>query len=249
MPAVPLSWLLVISNVGRKNKNIGTIPKMSKKDKDSVLDGYEKLKNEIIRDKVSKIFRNHPKDHIAKMEELGFEYFEDDDDYEEIEERNAKPENQRQRELVAYFENKKKLSKKIFESYSEEKAAENPNYPLIRKYYKEANKNLKSLLLYGLDNYPGRIDLLSDLSFFHEFENILSILITYYTQACVDQGNLDTFSELAKDFYYSTNPDGYEALYALRELFEPETDKRKIIDFLITEEEEAERKALQPIEF
>jgi len=239
----------VSSGVGRKNKNIGTIPKMSKKDKDSVLDDYEKLKNEIIRDKVSEIFRNHPKDHIAKMEELGFEYFEDDDDYEEIEERNAKPENQRQRELVAYFENKKKLSKKIFESYSDEKAAENPNYPLIRKYYKEANKNLKSLLLYGLDNYPGRIDLLSDLSFFHEFENILRILITYYTQACVDQGNLDTFSELAKDFYYSTNPDGYEALYALRELFGPETDKRKIIDFLIAEEEEAEKRALQPIEF
>ena len=222
---------------------------MSKKDKDSVLDDYEKLKNEIIRDKVSDIFRKHPKDYIAKMEELGFEYFEDDDDYEEIEERNAKTENQRQKELVAYFENKNKLSKKIFESYSEEKAAENPNYPLIRKYYKEANKNLKSLLLYGQDNYPGRIDLLSDLSFFHEFENILSILITYYTQACVDQGNLDTFSELAKDFYYSANPDDYEAYYALRELFEPETDKRKIIDFIIAEEEEAEKKASQPIDF
>ncbi len=221
---------------------------MGKKDKDSVLDDYEKLKNEIIRDKMKDIFRNHSKDYITKMEELGFEYFEDeDDDSEEIEERNAKPENQRQRDLVAYFDNKKKLSKKIFESYSEEKAAENPNYPLIRKYYKEANKNLKSLLLYGLDNYPGRIDLLSDLSFFHEFENILSILITYYTQACVDQGNLETFSELAKDFYYSTNPDGYEALYALQELFGPETDKRKIVDFLIAEEEEAERKELPPI--
>ncbi len=223
---------------------------MGKKDKDSVLDDYAKLKNEIIRDRVNEIFRNHPKDHIAKMEELGFEYFEDDyDDEEEIEERNARPENQRQRDLVAYFENKKKLSKKIFESYSEEKAAENPNYPLIRKYYKKANKNLKILLLYGLDNYPGRIDLLSDLSFFHEFENILSILITYYTQACVDQANLDTFSELAKDFYYSTNLDGYEAYYALRELFEPDTDKRKIIDFLIAEEEEAERKISQPNEF
>ena len=222
---------------------------MGKKDKESGLDDYEKLKNEIIRDKVSEIFRNHSKGHIAKMEEIGFEYFEDDDDHEEIEERNAKPENQRQRDLVAYFENKKKLSKKIFESYSEEKAAENPNYPLIRKYFKKANKNLKSLLLYGLDNYPGRIDLLSDLSFFHEFENILSILISYYTQACVDQGNLDTFTELAKDFYYSTNPDGYEAYYALRELFEPETDKRKIIDFLMAEEEKAEKKASQQIDF
>lgn len=223
---------------------------MGKKDKDSLLDDYAKLKNEIIRDRVNEIFRNHPKDHIAKMEELGFEYFEDDyDDEEEIEERNARPENQRQRDLVAYFENKKKLSKKIFESYSEEKAAENPNYPLIREYYKKANKNLKILLLYGLDNYPGRIDLLSDLSFLHEFENILSILITYYTQACVDQANLDTFSELAKDFYYSTNLDGYEAYYALRELFEPDTDKRKIIDFLIAEEEEAERNISQPNEF
>jgi hypothetical protein len=222
---------------------------MGKKEKDSVLGDYEKLKNEIIRDKVNEIFRNHPRDYIAKMEEIGFKYFEDDNDYEEIEERNAKPENQRQRDLVAYFENKTELSKKIFESYSEEKAAEKPNYPLIRKYFKQANKNLKTLLLYGLDNYPGRIDLLSDLAFFHEFENILSILITYYTRACLEQENLETFSELAKDFYYATNPDGYEAYYALRELFEPNTKKRRIIDSLIAEEEESERKTSQPIDF
>ena len=223
---------------------------MGKKDKDSVLDEYEKLKNEIIRDKVNDIFRKHPKDYIAKMEELGFQYFEDDyDDNEEIEERNAKPENQRQRDLVAYFENEIILSKKIFENFSEEKDSDNPNFPLIRKYFRKANQNLKALLIYGLDHYPGRIDLLSDLTFFHEFENILSILISYYTRACVDQQNLETFSELAKDFYYSTNPDGYEALYALRELFEPDTDKRKIIEFLISEEEEIDRKSSQPIEF
>jgi len=57
----------------------------------------------------------------------------------------------------------------------------------------------------------------------------------------VNQVNLETFTELAQDFYYATNPDGYEALYALRELFEPHTEKRKIIDFLISEEEEAEK--------
>jgi hypothetical protein len=222
---------------------------MGKKNKKSVLDDYEKLKNEIIRNKVSDIFRKHPKDYIAKMEELGFEYFEDDDDNEEIEERNAKPENQRQIDLVAYFENKNKLSKKIFESFSEEKASDNPNFPLIRKYFRKANQNLKALLIYGLDHYPGRIDLLSDLTFFHEFENILSILISYYTRACVDQQNLETFSELAKDFYYSTKPDGYEALYALRELFKPDTDKRKIIEFLISEEEEIDRISSQPIEY
>ncbi len=220
-----------------------------KKDKNPDFDDYEKIEDEIIRDKVNEIFRDHPKDYIAKMEELGFEYFEDDDDSEEIEERNAKPQNQRQRDLVAYFESKNKLSNLIFKSYSEEKASDNPNYPLVRKYFKKANRNLKSLLLYGLENYPGRIDLLSDLAFFHEFENILGVLITYYTQACVEQANLDTFSELAKDFYYSTNPDGYEAYYALKELFEPDTEKRKIIEFLIADEEQETNNTSQLIEF
>jgi hypothetical protein len=203
---------------------------MGKKGKDSVLDDYEKLTNEIIRDKVNEILRNHPKNYIAKMEELGFEYFEDDYDYEEIEERNTKPENRRQRDLVAYFENKKKLSKKIFESFSEEKASENPNFPLIRKYFKKANQNLKALILYGLDHYSGRIDLLTDLTFFHEFENILSTLISYYTRACVDQQNLETFSELAKEFYYATSPDGYEALYTLTHLKQLSKNNSVILD-------------------
>jgi hypothetical protein len=80
-------------------------------------------------------------------------------------------------------------------------------------------------------------------------QNILSTLISYYTTACVDQQNLETFTELAQDFYYATNPDGYEALYALRELFEPDTEKRKVIDFLISEEEERDRQSSQTIEF
>ena len=53
---------------------------------------------------------------------------------------------------------------------------------------------------------------------------------------------METFTELSQDFYYATIPDSYEALYALRELFEPGTDKRKAIDFLITEEEEKKKK-------
>ena len=46
---------------------------MGRKDKDSDFDDYKKLKDEIIYDKVSEFFRNHPKDYIAKMEEVGFE--------------------------------------------------------------------------------------------------------------------------------------------------------------------------------
>ena len=68
-----------------------------KEKKDSVLDNYEELKREIIREKANKIFRNHPKNYVAKLEELGFTYYEDDDDSEEIEEKNAKPENRRQK--------------------------------------------------------------------------------------------------------------------------------------------------------
>jgi hypothetical protein len=94
--------------------------------------------------------------------------------------------------------------------------------------------------VYGLDRYPGRIDLLSDLAFFHEFENILRLIITYYTRACVTQSNLETFTMLAWDFYYSTNPDGYEALYALKELLDPDTEKGEIIDSLIVETEEGD---------
>jgi len=60
---------------------------MSKKGKDPVLDDYQKVKDEIIHDKIKDVFRNHPKDYIAKLKELGFEYFEDDDDSEEMEER------------------------------------------------------------------------------------------------------------------------------------------------------------------
>ena len=52
---------------------------------------------------------------------------------------------------------------------------------------------------------------------------------------------MELFSELALDFYYATIPDGYEALYALRELFEPGTGKRKVIDILIDEEEGAKK--------
>ena len=176
---------------------------MSKKKKDPVLEEYQKLKNKLIMDKVDEIFRTQPNNYISALEEIGFTYYEDDD-YEEMEEAEAKPENQNQKDLVAYFNGEKEFSERVLKIFLEEKDTETPNLPLIRKYFKRANQNLKSLILYGLDHYPGRLDLLSDLAFFHEFENILNIIITYYTQACVDQDNLETFSELARDFYDTT---------------------------------------------
>ena len=238
------------SDQGQKPNNVIYLEKFKPvaQDNGPVLADYDRLQSELIRDKVREIFRAHPRDPVAEMEKLGFTYCEDDTEDEAKEERNARPENRRQRDLVAYFEGRKPLSEEIFAGYSEEKAAEKPNYPLIRRYYKASNKHLKALLLYGLEHHPGRIDLLSDLAFFHEFENCLSLLITHYTRACMEQCNLETFTELAKDFYYSTSPDGYEAYQTLRELFGPETAKRKIIDSLIAVEEDGADDTSRPLD-
>lgn len=212
---------------------------MSKKDKDDILSEYLKLKNEMIRDKVDEIFRTQPDNYITALEEIGFTYY-DEDDPEEIEEENAKAENRDQRDLIDYFEGDQEVSETILETFFRVKDAAEPNLPLVRKYFKQANKNLKALILYGLDHYPARIDLLDDLAYFHEFENLLSTVIKYFTAACVNQTNLDTFTELAQDFYYATIPDGYDALHALRDIYEPDTNKRKIIDFLIEEHEDSD---------
>ncbi len=81
---------------------------MSKKKKDPVIKDYEKLRNEIVIDKVNEIFRTQPDNYIAALEEIGFKYHEEDD-YNEIEERNAGPENQNQKDLC--FKSEKEFTK------------------------------------------------------------------------------------------------------------------------------------------
>jgi hypothetical protein len=208
---------------------------MARKEKDP-LEEYLKLKNEMIRDKVEDIFQTQPEHWGKALEEIGFKYVEEEDP-EEIEERKARPRNKAQRDLVAYFEGQKEISEDLLATLITERYKKRPNLPLIRKYFKSANQRLKALIIWGLDRYPASLQLLSDLTYYHEFENVLRLLIHYYTDACVHQANLKTFTELAKDFYYATDLDGYNALYALRDLFEPGTEKRTIIDFLIAEEE------------
>ena len=64
---------------------------MSNKKKNPILEDSEKLRDEIIFDKVNEIFRTRPNDYISALREIGFEYHEDDD-YEEREEKEAIPE-------------------------------------------------------------------------------------------------------------------------------------------------------------
>lgn len=190
----------------------------------------------MIRDKVTEVFRTQPKNWREALEEMGFQYYEEEDT-EAIEERKARPKTKAQQELVAYFEGEGEPSEKLLDTLISERFKKRPNYALIRRYFKSANQRLKALIIWGLDRYPGSLPLLWDLTDFHEYENILGFLIHYYTEACVHQTNLKTFTELAQDFYYATAPDDYNALYALRDLFEPFSEKRTIIDFLISEEE------------
>jgi hypothetical protein len=72
---------------------------------------------------------------------------------------------------------------------------------------------------------------------FHEFGNILSTVIEYYTRACESQENMDTFTNLAEEFYYTTQPDGYDAYHALKDVFPVGSAKRALVDFLIAEED------------
>lgn len=211
---------------------------MARKEKHR-LEEYLRLKNKIMRDQVEDIFRTQSGNWQEALEEIGFKYIEEDDE-EEIEERKARPRNKAQRDLVAYFEGQKEISEYLLTTLITERYRKRPNLPLIRKYFKSANQRLKALIIWGLDRYPASIELLYDLTFYHEFENVLRLLIHYYTTACVKQVNLEMFTQLAQDFYYATAADDYEALPALRELFEPGTEKRKIIDFLIAQEMEEE---------
>lgn len=183
-------------------------------------------------DEISRIFKEHPIDYISKLEEIGFVYYDDEPDEEEQEEALAKPENKNQRDLVAFFNGAISLSDEIVEKYLEEMRCPDPNYPLFRKYFRQANKHLLSLILHGLNRDPVLVELLNDLTYFHEYQNILTTVIEHYTVACDLQENLETFSEIAMDFYYATAADGYDALYALKERYPIDSEKRGILDFL-----------------
>lgn len=185
------------------------------------------------QDQVNRIFKHHPKNYLSKLEEIGFEYQDDDEfDQEEQEEAAAKPINSNQKQLVSYFNGEIPLSQKIIEIFLEERRQPKTNYPLFRKYFKSSNKHFLSLILHGLQLYPVSYELLSDLAYYHEFEGILRLLVDHFMIACEKQENLEVFSEIAQDFYYATAPDGFDAFYELRERFSVGTRKRAVIDFL-----------------
>jgi hypothetical protein len=192
-------------------------------------DDFEKVRREVVFEQVSKVIRENPKNWANKLEELGFQWVDDEYDEDEVEENSAKPENLNQELLVAHFEGALKFSEQVLEAYLAERASPSPNYPLIREYFRMGNNHLKELLIFGLEKRPTDIGLLNDLGFFHEFKSILADLIHYYLRACKGEHDMHKFEELVLSFYNDTVPDGFDAFYELEQHIAPGSDKAKIV--------------------
>jgi hypothetical protein len=173
---------------------------------------------------VNEIMKNHPRDYRERLEEIGFVWEDDEYDllYEEEtrEERLAVPETENQRRLVRFMDCGGPVDRQALDTYLAERYAETPNFPLIRKYFKQANPHLKAILLMGLAVNPTDADLLDDLAYFSEYDSMLGELIRFYTDACIQETDMERFSLLVQDFHMNTYDQGYDALHELTGLFQ-----------------------------
>ena len=206
---------------------------MAKEDKtrgklNRIFEEYGRLRDDILFDRAHNILGEYADDYRFRLQENGFEWF-DDYDSEEEQEGKAVPLNKNQRLLVKYFEGHAALSEGILEAFLKEKYAEDPNLPLLRKYFRKGNSCLKELLLFGIQRCPVDPGLLDDLAFFHSFHGMLGELIEMYMRACKLEQDPETFRILAEDFYYNTIEDGFDALYELRQEFDRNSPKGVVI--------------------
>ncbi|MBN1831398.1 MAG: hypothetical protein JW896_04740 [Deltaproteobacteria bacterium] len=209
---------------------------MKKKEK-NIVDEIIKIKNEMVTERMNEIFRTRPDYDRTELAMLGFEWLDEDYPNEVEEESNAVPENKDQELLVAYFDGEVEFSDKVMQVFLREKWSDKPNYALLRRYFRQGNDHLKALIYHGLAIDPTDDGFLNDLSLIHEFHPMLGELIERYIEACGIQEDLDSFSELAQDFFYNTTLDGYEAYNALKEIYGSDTPKGKVIDSLVYMEE------------
>jgi hypothetical protein len=209
---------------------------MKKKEK-NFNDEIIKIKNELVTERINEIFRTEPESYRTELVMLGFEWLDVDYPDEVEEENNAAPENIDQELLVAYFDGEVEFSDELVEVFLREKLSNRPNYALLRRYFRQGNRNLKTLIYHGLEIDPTDDGFLNDLSLIHVFHPMLGELIERYTEACRIEEDLDSFSELAQDFFYNTTLDGYEAYNALKEIYSSDTPKGKVIDSLVYMEE------------
>jgi hypothetical protein len=208
----------------------------SKKTGKPIFSGYRSLKSDRVSELIMEVLGCEADDAFDTAMSAEFPGIgnaaEEEEELEE--ERAAVPEDLNQEFLVAYFEGHVPLGDAVVEAYRLEKSAESPNYPLIRRYYRQGNPTLKGLLLKALDQSPTDRSLLHDLAFFHEHHGmLLSELIDRYMFACKHEDTLESFVDLAIDFYYNTIGDGFEALYELKERLQDDAQKQAVIEQLM----------------
>lgn len=189
-------------------------------------DDFEKLRNQRLIEKVAEAFADDSDNHPELLEQLGFEFFDDESEKsEQQEEKIAQPQNARQQRLVDYFEGHTELSETQLEDFLSEKEAEEPNYALMRRYFKQGNEQLLQLLRFALTKQATRTDLLHDLYFFHLNRNIQIELIHRYLQACELERDIEHFSSLVEDFRVATRGINVDVLQQLSQAFSVDTAK------------------------
>lgn len=204
-----------------------------KKEGRKLFDDYRQCNEQYLLEQVRQIFQDNPDSYREALDMLGFDWQNDteEDVYEELErEQKARPRNLNQEYLVAYLEGQVMLTSHTLQAFITETRAAQPHYALFRRYFHQANPNLKRLLLYGLDVNPVDTSLLHHLAFFHEFQSSLDEVIDRYALACAHTTNPDQFAQLVEDFYCNTSPDGFDAFVFLKETFGHEPDRLNIIE-------------------
>lgn len=167
----------------------------------------------------------------AKLLEMGFEYVEEErDDTEKYEENNATPVYKRQEVIVKYFEHKCDLSPDVIQNFLIEIENEEPNYPLLRKYFKQGGTHIVKLLQDSLVLYPRRESLLNALAYFSVYNNnIFSNLIKAYNFACKTEHDLKLFKKIVKSFYINVSAYNYDVFLSLKELCKDNKQKLNIL--------------------
>jgi len=187
-------------------------------------DDFEKVMRELKIRQVSEAIKNDPGtggNRAANLDKLGFQWFDDEDDPEHEEELAALPNNPRQESLMTFFEGSGDPATpstsldQFLQMYLDEKASPQPNYALIRQYFKQGNECLRKLLIFGLTKYPTEIGLLDDLGYYNEFRNVSGNLIQLYQKACEEESDIGRFEKLAMDFCDNTGWFGFNAVIEL----------------------------------
>ncbi len=204
-------------------------------------DKSDKTKHEIIFKLVDETILKNPKDWPRRLEDIGFTWVGDGEDPADDQEKSVQPKTLDQEFLVAYFDGHIKLSGQVLKSYFNEKYSDDPNDPLFKKYFKQGNLPLKRLLQLGLDKDPCDVALLDDLGFMNRFGNCLSEVISRYLDACDKVPGMECFKETARDFYFNTVEDGYDALHELKRRFSEDPERSVVVWELVKEVEEASK--------